>query len=89
MNTATLRKLTALGISSVCKLIALIELAEDDHNPTSLAASCGCSAASITDLVDSMVSSGLVTRTHSAADRRMLVISLTEKGREAAALLKP
>ncbi len=61
-------------------------LGEHDCRPfKELAAALGCTAATVTGIVDTMEKKGLVVRNPNPADRRSLLIKMTEKGK---ALLK-
>ncbi|MDB6094746.1 MAG: MarR family transcriptional regulator [Verrucomicrobia bacterium] len=52
-------------------------------SPAELAERTGVTRATITGLIDTLERDGLVTRSPDAVDRRMMEVSLTEKGRAA------
>lgn len=57
----------------------------DEHNgitPGAIAATLRFGQATITNIVDKLVASGLVTRTRSAHDKRQILLEITPEGRE-------
>lgn len=68
-----------LGLSTLHVLLSL-----DPSSPmTALAASIGVTTACITGLVDRLTALGFVTRYHGSADRRLVLVEITEAGRKA------
>jgi DNA-binding MarR family transcriptional regulator len=61
----------------------LFGLAERDLSTSELAAAAELSPATVTQMLDGLVASGLVERTRSEKDRRIVTCSLTERGKEA------
>lgn len=60
-----------------------ILMAEGPMGVTSIAARLGVSASTGSEHIDKLVDHGLVDRTPSATDRRQLLVSITDPGREA------
>lgn len=60
--------------------LALLKLIDGTRTSGDLAAGMGVSPAVVTGLVDRLEGSGLVQRQHLAADRRVIVVELTERG---------
>ncbi len=57
-------------------------LSEQDGRPfKELAAALGCTPATVTGIVDTMEKKGLVARRPNPADRRSLLVQMTEKGK--------
>jgi DNA-binding MarR family transcriptional regulator len=70
------------GEASFAQLHLLFTLAEHDGLPTSqLAALAELSPATATQLLDGLEAMGLVERSRSTSDRRIVACSLTERGR--------
>jgi DNA-binding MarR family transcriptional regulator len=63
-------------------LMQLIETSEEGLFPSEFAERAGVTRASVTSLLDGLERDGLVTRQPHAIDRRMIVVQITEKGRE-------
>ncbi len=62
------------------KLLWQLDLAEDARPMSGLASVIKCDPSNVTGLVDRLEERGLVTRTMSARDRRIKLISITPKG---------
>ncbi len=62
-------------------LILLNRDPEKPVNPADLADHASVTRATMTGLIDTLESDGLVKREHSAGDRRMLLVRLTDSGR--------
>jgi len=54
---------------------------EDVTNFTKLAAALGVSSSNVTGIIDRLVEQGLVSRKENPGDRRVLLLSVTEKGK--------
>jgi DNA-binding MarR family transcriptional regulator len=68
---------------SMAHFRALGALAEEEPLPAGrIAAAADLTAASVTQMLDGLEARGLVRRTRSDADRRLVMVSLTEAGRE-------
>ena len=59
------------------------------RTPADLAAAAGVSRATMTGLIDTLERDGLVTRQPDEQDRRMMVVKMTEQGRERLSRLLP
>jgi DNA-binding MarR family transcriptional regulator len=59
------------------------------RTPADLAAAAGVSRATMTGLIDTLERDGLVTRQPDEQDRRMMVVKLTDQGRERLSRLLP
>jgi DNA-binding MarR family transcriptional regulator len=71
------------GTPSFAQNGLLFSLAEhDDVSSGELAAAADLSPATVTQMLDSLVELGLVTRTRSESDRRVVTCRLTDAGRE-------
>jgi DNA-binding MarR family transcriptional regulator len=71
------------GTVSFAQNSLLFALAErDEVSSGELASAAGLSPATVTNMLDSLVDVGLVTRTRSETDRRVVTCRLTDKGRE-------
>jgi DNA-binding MarR family transcriptional regulator len=71
------------GEISFAQYQLLFSLAEHNELPAGeLAAAAELSAASVTQMLDSLVETGLVERTRSERDRRIVTCTLTRHGRE-------
>ena len=71
------------GELSHAQVRALFQLAKDDETTAGcLAKNAELSPASMTAMLDQLEEWGLVTRRRSAEDRRQVLVSLTDKGRE-------
>ena len=80
------RKLATTTGLTPSQMLVLREIeARDQSTPSAIAAALKFSQATITNVVDRLVGSGLVTRTRSDRDKRQSILSLTVKGREALA----
>jgi MarR family transcriptional regulator, organic hydroperoxide resistance regulator len=71
-----------MGISlSIAQVKSLFFIAnEEEVNFRKLASAMNVTPSNVTGVVDRLVEKGLVTRTENPADRRMLMIKLTDKG---------
>jgi len=71
------------GAPSFAQYQLLFALADNDGLPSSeLAHAADLSPATVTQMLDSLVERGLVTRHRSESDRRIVTCSLTDAGRE-------
>jgi len=71
------------GTPSFAQYQLLFSLADRDGlSSGELAAAADLSPATVTQMLDSLVELGLVTRTRSSTDRRIVTCSLTDAGRE-------
>jgi DNA-binding MarR family transcriptional regulator len=71
------------GTPSFAQYQLLFSLADcDGLSSGELAAAADLSPATVTQMLDSLVEFGLVTRTRSSTDRRIVTCSLTDAGRE-------
>lgn len=68
-------------------LILMVLLNKDSVKMNELARVLGLSRANATGLVDRLEARGIVERRHSTEDRRVVLVSLTRKGRRTAAKL--
>lgn len=68
-------------------LILMVLLNKDSVKMNELARMLGLSRANATGLVDRLEARGIVERRHSTEDRRVVLVSLTRKGRRTAAKL--
>ncbi len=68
-------------------LILMVLLNKDSVKMNELARLLGLSRANATGLVDRLEARGIVERRHSTEDRRVVLVSLTRKGRRTAAKL--
>ncbi len=80
------KRLEGAGLSGA-KLLALQSIVSTDASMTLVTVTCladvmNTTKSNITAMVDRLIAEGLVTRTHSAEDRRAVVIALTEKGQQ-------
>lgn len=66
---------------SLPQYIVLRELGKAPLRPSDLAARLGVTPATVTTLVDRMIEAGLLVRGRDAGDRRIVRLSLTERGR--------
>jgi DNA-binding MarR family transcriptional regulator len=86
-NAAHRRLRTVLAASvglSALEFNALLHVGEtDDLTPKGLAVYLDITTGAVTAMADRLVSAGLVTRTPNPADRRSLLLGLTETGRRA------
>ncbi len=71
-----------MGISlSIAQVKSLFFIANSEEvNFRKLASAMNVTPSNVTGVVDRLVEQGLVTRTENPADRRMLMIKLTDKG---------
>ncbi len=82
------RKLAGSGVSSGTGII-LLELRDGgDRNPAALAAAMGVDKAYVTRSLQSLQQAGYVAVSPDTSDRRLLNVSLTEKGRAATRLIE-
>lgn len=70
------------GINGLRELYTLQQLQQRGELPIMQIANKWVSTASLTDICDKLESKGLVERNRSRADRRLVLVSLTEKGHE-------
>ncbi len=78
------KRLESVGLSGA-KLLALQSIVSADGSSTLVTVTCladvmNTTKSNVTAMVDRLIADGLVTRTHSAEDRRAVVIALTEEG---------
>ncbi len=78
------KRLESVGLSGA-KLLALQSIVTADESLTLVTVTCladvmNTTKSNVTAMVDRLIAEGLVTRTHSAEDRRAVVIALTEEG---------
>ena len=66
---------------SVKQTLALFYLDDDDITTTSLAKRVGVTSAAATGMIDRMVDRGLVVRQRNRADRRVITVQITDRGR--------
>lgn len=82
------RRLAGSGVSSGTGIL-LIELRDGGaRNPTALAAAAGVDKAYVTRSLQSLLQAGYVVAVPDPSDRRIFIVSLTEKGRDAARLME-
>jgi DNA-binding MarR family transcriptional regulator len=62
---------------------------ESPLSPAALAERTGVTRATMTGLVDTLARAGLVTRAHSAEDRRMMAVAITPRGEKLLELILP
>ncbi len=80
--TITQLKTIRLRGHNLTAVEALLTLAEQGSSDmTTLANRLGVSTASVTDIADRLVNDGLIQRGYSKTDRRVILLSITEKGR--------
>ncbi len=80
------RKLaTTTGLTPSQMLVLREIAARDQATPSAIAAALKFSQATITNVVDRLVLSGLVTRERSDRDKRQIMLHATEAGRDALA----
>ena len=70
-------------------LMLLNRCAEQPSTPAELADEAGVTRATMTGLVDTLVKDRLVTRTNDSADRRTVLVQLTQPGRKLLAQMLP
>ena len=82
MNTTLYKTLEAANTRglSLKQTMLLIQLSDDPMTMTAISKDLGASTAAITGMVDRMEKLGLVMRHHGLADRRKIVVSITDKG---------
>ena len=82
MNTTLYKTLEAANTRglSLKQAMLLIQLEDEPMTMTAISKNLGTSTAAITGMVDRMEKLGLVTRHHGLADRRKIVVSITDKG---------
>ena len=77
------RKMTAsIGLAPSQVLILRQIASRDAVTPSALASAVWLGQATITNIVDRLVSGGLVTRSRSEHDKRQVILRITEAGRE-------
>jgi DNA-binding MarR family transcriptional regulator len=82
------RKLAGSGVSSGTGIL-LIELRDGgDRNPAALASAIGVDKSYVTRSLQALKQAGYVLVTPETSDRRILTVSLTEKGRAAATVME-
>lgn len=82
------RMLAGSGVSSGTGIL-LLELRDGgDRNPSALAAAVGVDKSYVTRALQSLQQAEYVVVTPDTSDRRILTVSLTEKGRNAAGLME-
>jgi DNA-binding MarR family transcriptional regulator len=82
-----LRSLAVAGVPITLaqyRMLAVLD-ADDGRNVRDLAALLGVERSTATRMCDRLVSAGLIERTSDPSDRRAVVITLTEEGREVVA----
>lgn len=80
LNARVLARSTGL---SVAQLLVLEIVAATHHiSPSKIAHEAGISQATATSLIDKLERRGLVVRTRSALDRRVIWVSITDDGRK-------
>lgn len=55
---------------------------KESHKVTDLAEKMGVKPSAVTTMIDRLANNGLVSRRHSENDRRAVLVSITEEGRE-------
>ena len=78
-----------LSVGKFTLLMQLFVSADEGLTPSDFAERVGVTRATITGLLDGLEREGLVKRQPHPADRRMLAIHLTEKGRELISKILP
>lgn len=82
------RKLAGTGVSSGTAML-LLELRDGgDRNPTALAAAIGVDKSYVTRSLQSLKQAEYVVVIPDPADRRIITVSLTQKGRDVANLME-
>jgi len=79
MRGREVRRPGELGDAQYGLLFSLCE--RDEMSSSELAAAADLSPASVTEMLDSLAAEGLVARLRSARDRRVVLTSLTDRGR--------
>ena len=70
------------GELSFAQYTLMFGLADGERSAGALATSADLSPATVTQMLDGLQSAGLVARTRSERDKRVVLVSLTERGRE-------
>jgi DNA-binding MarR family transcriptional regulator len=70
------------GALSYTQVRALVMLHDEDATAGQLARAAGLTPASVTAMLDHLEQEGMIARRRSTEDRRLVVVSLTARGRE-------